>query len=74
MAPLNIGNWWNADEEIDLVVLGETDAMLVECKWASKPVGSDILNNLERKADLIQPELDGRQIRYGLCSRSGFTS
>jgi AAA+ ATPase superfamily predicted ATPase len=28
--PLNIGNWWNAHEEIDLVGLGETDAMLVE--------------------------------------------
>jgi len=73
-APLNIGNWWNANEEIDLVVLGETDAMLVECKWASKPVGIDILTNLERKADLVQSELAGRQIRYGLCSRSGFTS
>jgi uncharacterized protein len=72
--PLNIGNWWNANEEIDLVVLGEADAMLVECKWASKQVGSDILTNLERKADLVQSEIAGRQIRYGLCSRSGFTN
>jgi len=73
-APLNIGNWWNADEEIDLVVLGEADAMLVECKWASKQVGVDILANLERKADLVQSELAGWQIHYGLCSCSGFTS
>lgn len=73
VTPLNIGNWWNANEEIDLIVLGETDAMLVECKWASKPVGSDLLANLERKASLVQAELEGRGIRYGLCSRSGFT-
>ncbi len=72
-APVNIGNWWNAHEEVDLVVLGETDAMLVECKWTSKPVGSDILANLERKAAVVQPELDGRRVSYGLCSRSGFT-
>ncbi len=73
-APLNIGNWWSANEEIDLVVLGETDAMLVECKWTGKPVGEDILANLERKASLILPELESRQVRFGLCSRSGFTS
>jgi hypothetical protein len=60
--------------EIDLVVQGEADAMLVECKWASKQVGSDILANLERKADLVQSELAGRQIHDGLCTRSGFTS
>jgi hypothetical protein len=72
-APLNIGNWWNANEEIDLVVSGEKDAMLVECKWSSKLVGSDILAELERKARLVETELSGRKIRYGLCSRSGFS-
>ena len=47
--------------------------MLVECKWASKPVGSNVLANLERKANLVRAELQGRGILYGLCSRSGFT-
>jgi AAA+ ATPase superfamily predicted ATPase len=72
--PTNIGNWWNAHEEIDLVVLGEKDAILVECKWASKPVGIDIPAEIERKAQLIIPELGDRRIRFALCSRSGFTS
>lgn len=72
-SPLDIGNWWNANEEIDLVVRGEMDAMLVECKWSNKPVGSDILANLERKARLVQSELGGRKISYGLFARSGFT-
>lgn len=73
-APMNIGNWWNANEEIDLIVLGDADAMLVECKWGSKPVGRDILANLERKAIQVRAELGERQVWYGLCSRSGFTN
>jgi len=72
-APLNIGSWWKANEEIDLVVMGETDAMMVECKWSSKPVGNDVLENLEHKASLILPELGNRQISIALCSRSGYT-
>jgi len=72
--PTNIGNWWNAKEEIDLIVLGEKDAILVECKWSSKPVGIDILADLERKSNLVRPELNSRQIRFALCSRIGFTS
>lgn len=71
--PTNIGNWWNSNEEIDLAVLGEKDAILVECKWASKPVGVDILAELERKAQFVKPELADRQICFALCSRSGFT-
>lgn len=71
--PLNIGSWWKANEEIDLVVMGETDAILVECKWSSKPVGNDILVNLERKASLILPELGNRRISFALCSRAGYT-
>ena len=71
--PLNIGNWWNAHEEIDLIGLGETDAMLAECKWTSKPIGRDILANLERKANLLRPELENRKVCFALCSRSGFT-
>jgi hypothetical protein len=45
----------------------------VECKWTSKPVGIDMLAELERKAQLVKPELGDRQIRFALCSRSGFT-
>lgn len=71
--PTNIGNWWNANEEIDLIVMGEREAILVECKWTSKPVGIDILAELERKALLVKPELENRHIRFALCSRSGFT-
>ena len=72
--PTKIGNWWNANEEVDLVVMGEGQAILVECKSTSKPVGIDILAELERKAKIIQPELENRQIHFALCSRSSFTT
>lgn len=71
--PASIGRWWRANEEIDLVVLGEEAVILVECKWTSKPAGIDILANLERKLELVRPELGKRRVCYGLCSRSGFT-
>jgi len=72
-APKQIGRWWNNSAEIDLIALDERQAMLVECKFSSKPVGVDILADLEEKARQVQPELQDRRIQYGLCARSGFT-
>jgi len=72
--PLRIGGWWRANEEIDIVVLGEDAALLVECKWSSRPVGLDVLRNLERKSLLLELELGNRRGFFGLCARSGFTS
>ena len=69
--PTNIGNWWNANEEIDFAVLGEKDAILVECKWNNKPVGIDFLAELEKKGQIARPELEDRRIHFALCSRSG---
>ena len=60
-------------EEIDLIALGETKALLVECKWTAKPLGTDILENLERKATLVGPDLGGKEQIFALCARSGFT-
>lgn len=69
--PVTIGKWWEANEEIDLIAIGTEDALLGECKWSVKPVGTDILANLERKSSLIRPEFKNR--RLALFSRSGFT-
>ena len=72
-APTAIGGWWRANEEIDLIAMGENDALLVECKWSSKPVGTNILQQLENKVKRVQPELGDSAVRFALCSRSGFT-
>lgn len=71
--PTHIGRWWNANEEIDLVALGETKALSVECKWTAKPLGTDILENLERKVALVGSEMGEKNQLYALCARSGFT-
>jgi len=71
--PEKVGSWWQANQEIDLVLLGAGNAMLVECKWASRPVGIDIFQELEGKASAVLHEIDEKKITFGLCSRSGFT-
>lgn len=71
--PLRLGRWWRANDEIDLVGLGQEAALLVECKWTRRPIGLDIWRELERKAGLIESELQGRRLIFGLCARSGFT-
>lgn len=71
--PLRVGAWWRANHEIDAVALGQDAALLAECKWSRCPVGMDILQSLEAKAELVRPELGRRKLFFGLCSRSGFT-
>lgn len=71
--PRQIGGWWQANEEIDLVLLSDTHTMLVECKWSRRPVGVDILEQLEAKSKRLMKEVDGQTLLFGLCSRSGFT-
>ena len=72
--PERVGRWWRHDDEIDVVAISDTDkALLVgECKWSSKPVGLNVLVDLQRKAKALQG--DGAwQITYALFAKSGFT-
>lgn len=68
------GRWWSGNEEIDLVAVeGDHPIFAAECKWSKKPVGIDILRDLQRKASLIAPGGRVADLRLGLFSRSGFT-
>ena len=62
------------DDKIDVVAIGDADkALLVgECKWSSKPVGLNILVDLQRKAKVLQGE-GAWQITYAIFAKSGFT-
>jgi AAA+ ATPase superfamily predicted ATPase len=71
--PKQIGGWWQANQEIDIVLLNDTHTMLVECKWSQRPVGMDILEQLEGKSETLLKEVSGQNVLFGLCSRSGFT-
>lgn len=70
--PHRLGRWWtrNSDEEVDIVVRGLNDELLVgECKWGGV-TGRD-LTTLKRRARLIATELgDVSTIYYALFSGS----
>ena len=68
---LKAGRWWSKEEEIDVVGVGETCILVGECKYSNKKVGTDILEELERKSKKIETDLPVRY--YLLFSKSGFT-
>jgi hypothetical protein len=69
-----VGRWWGGNEEIDLVGMsGQNPTFAAECKWSRKPIGMDVLRDLERKITLVAPERNVAKVRLGLFSRSGFT-
>jgi AAA+ ATPase superfamily predicted ATPase len=68
-----IGRWWDANDEIDIVAIGDECAMLGECKWnENKKVNIGVLNSLKKKVDKIKDITQIKKI-YALFSRAGFT-
>lgn len=72
--PQKVGGWWKANQEVDLVLLGDEQIMMVECKWSKNQVGTDIFENLESKTEAVQRDAGRHGVQYALCSRSGFTA
>lgn len=70
-----IGRWWEGNEEIDVVALNEaTDEILfAEAKWSNKQVGTNIYEDLKRKAVKVVWGTKNRKERFALLSKSGFT-
>jgi AAA+ ATPase superfamily predicted ATPase len=73
--PERIGNWWDQNNEIDVVAISESErALLVgECKWSVNPVGTNILQDLKKKRLALQATKSWENIRYFLFSKSGYT-
>ena len=65
------GRWWDKNEEIDAVGIGEGFLVVAECKYSNKKVGIDVLENLRKKAQKIDRDLSVKH--YVLFSKSGFT-
>jgi AAA+ ATPase superfamily predicted ATPase len=70
-----IGRWWSKDGEIDVVATNEAENTILcgEAKWSINKAGTDILENLKRKAALVPWGKAGRKEILVLFSRSGFT-
>jgi len=70
-----VGRWWSRQAEIDVMATSESrkSILLGEVKWSRRPLGVNILKDLENKSKFV-PKID----EYGtkkhvLFSRSGFT-
>jgi AAA+ ATPase superfamily predicted ATPase len=72
-APRAVGRWWDDREEIDVAAIGDGDALLGECKWSARPVGTDALTDLHRRAASFARRHPGLRRHLALFSRSGFT-
>ncbi len=67
-----LGRWWNGQEEIDLVAFSEDKIAFIECKWQSKPVSFDVLENLKRKSEIAVKDSKAEKV-FVLFSKSGFS-
>jgi hypothetical protein len=70
-----VGRYWKNGAEIDIVAFDSNreQAFAGECKWSTKKVGTNILDDLIVKSSLLQQEFGFKKIYYGLFSKSGFT-
>lgn len=69
----NLGRWWDKNEEIDVVALGESEILFGECKWSNKHVGLSVLYKLKEKAKAVKWKNGSRKEYYVLFSKSGFS-
>ena len=69
--PIKIGRWWNNQEEIDLLAIGEEKAAFVECKWQNQKVGHKVLLELLRKSEMVKID-QGLEKVIVIFSKSGF--
>lgn len=68
------GRWWNATIEIDVVGLDEEGAVLAgEAKWSRRPIGTNVLRDLEDAVARAGIATAAPRTVFALCSRSGFT-
>jgi len=72
-APRAVGSWWDDRDEIDVVAPGDEDILLAECKWTTRPVGANIIDDLRRKGDRLNRTGAWSRVHYALFARAGFT-
>ena len=70
-----IGRWWDGKNEIDIAAIDPEGHNLIlgECKYWQKPVGVNILWELEAKSEKVDWKKKTRHVWYVLFSASGFT-
>ena len=74
--PERIGSWWSHKGEIDVVAVSDAEKSVLagECKWSSKQVGTNVLDDLKRKTREMNSPRRWERVSYAIFSKSGFTS
>ena len=67
-----IGRWWDNREEIDIAAVSGAEILVGECKWWNNQVGINVLEDLQRKASLMDRE--GKKLYYAIFAKNGFKS
>lgn len=69
-----MSRWWDKNTEIDLVGLNKTDnsILFVETKWNTKPLDTNVLDDLKRKAQKVEWGRKGRKEYFALVAKAGF--
>ena len=68
-----LGRWWNNNEEIDIVGLGDNEIIFGECKWSNKKVGLSVLLSLKEKSKSVKWSNNSRKEYFILFSKEGFS-
>ena len=68
-----LGRWWDKNEEIDIVGIGEKEILFGECKWSNKKVGMSIYYELKEKSRKVQWNNNERKEFFIFFSREGFS-
>jgi len=73
--PERIGGWWDRDAEIDVMAISQTEkaALIGECKWSVNPIGTNILEDLKQKVQVLIKNYGVRRVQFAIFARSGFT-
>ena len=70
-----LGKWWGSDKsrkaqvEIDIVALGNDEALICECKWTNEPIDMQVFRGLIEKGESFPSD----KRYYALLTKSGFT-
>jgi len=73
--PERIGGWWDRDAEIDVLAINQTEkaALVGECKWSVNLVGTNILDDLKQKSQVLIKDYGIQKVQFALFARIGFT-
>jgi len=72
----SIGPWWSRKgDEIDIVAINKhtKDVLFCECKWRNRKADWNVVEELKRKANLVDWYNEVRKERFLVVSKSGFT-